>query len=192
MTTDPRIERSRSAVLQAGADLLVTEGWGAVTHLRVADVAGVGRATTYRHWPTTGDLLEDVLRSIIEDRQPAVPTGELRHDLIVALTPLCEDLDQAGVRGALLTLMERADSSPRFASMLDAVTDAGQAPLRSIVAAGVARGDLAFRVDPEAALAALIGPLVHQRLLRRQPVGAGHIADVVDAFLEAHRAPSAS
>jgi AcrR family transcriptional regulator len=52
---DPRVVRTRLAVLEAATMLLRTEGPGAVTHARVAEAAGVGRATIYRHWPDQGD-----------------------------------------------------------------------------------------------------------------------------------------
>src|SRR6266705_779576 len=59
--TDPRAARSREAILAAAYDLLAREGPGAITHQRVAQQAGVGRATIYRHWADPEDLLRDVL-----------------------------------------------------------------------------------------------------------------------------------
>src|SRR5580693_2734166 len=61
--TDPRATRSREAILAAAWDLLAREGPGAITHQRVAQQAGVGRATGYRHWAAPEDLLRDVLFS---------------------------------------------------------------------------------------------------------------------------------
>jgi AcrR family transcriptional regulator len=48
-------------MLVAARELLVGEGPGAVTHQRVAQEAGVGRATVYRHWPRPEQLLLDVM-----------------------------------------------------------------------------------------------------------------------------------
>src|SRR2546427_11732054 len=59
--TDPRAARSREAILAAAYDLLAREGPGAITHQRVAQQAGVGRATVYRPWAAPEDLLRDVL-----------------------------------------------------------------------------------------------------------------------------------
>jgi AcrR family transcriptional regulator len=59
--TDPRAARSREAILAAAFDLLAREGPGAITHQRVAQQAGVGRATVYRHWAAPENLLRDVL-----------------------------------------------------------------------------------------------------------------------------------
>jgi AcrR family transcriptional regulator len=48
-------------MLAVAPELLVGEGPGAVTHQRVAQQAGVGRATGYRHWPQPEQLLLDVM-----------------------------------------------------------------------------------------------------------------------------------
>lgn len=64
---DPRVDRTRRSVMEAVAMLVVDEGAGSVTHQRVAEVSGVGRATLYRHWPTPADLLYEALQ---EAEQP--------------------------------------------------------------------------------------------------------------------------
>src|SRR5258705_297062 len=61
--TDPRAARSREAILAAAYDLLAREGPGAITHQRVAQQAGVGSATVYRHLAAPEDLLRDVIFS---------------------------------------------------------------------------------------------------------------------------------
>ena len=48
---DPRIERSRSIILEASLQELGEVGYGAFTIESVAARAGVGKSTIYRHWP---------------------------------------------------------------------------------------------------------------------------------------------
>jgi AcrR family transcriptional regulator len=76
----PRVERSRRRALWAGREILLNEGWDALTQRRVAEVAGIGRATVYRHWPDRISLLVDVCTTEA-NRVHTVPTGDLRHDL---------------------------------------------------------------------------------------------------------------
>jgi len=45
-------------MLRAAAAILEEEGPTGVTHQRVAERAGVGRATAYRHWPQPVDLFK--------------------------------------------------------------------------------------------------------------------------------------
>ena len=54
---DPRVDRTRRAVMDAVGSLIANERIDSVSHQGVAEVSGVGRATLYRHWPTPADLL---------------------------------------------------------------------------------------------------------------------------------------
>src|SRR6267154_2352000 len=89
--TDPRAARSREAILAAAWDLLAREGPGAITHQRVAQQSGVGRATVYRHWAAPEDLLGDVLFSaeLPFFASPALP---LRSWLHAELRQLADEL----------------------------------------------------------------------------------------------------
>ena len=79
-----RTAQSREAILDAVAALIHEEGAASVTHQRVAERAGVGRATVYRHWPNPADLLADALaRTNLEFLEPAPGTlvERLRADM---------------------------------------------------------------------------------------------------------------
>src|SRR6266516_2315495 len=89
--TDPRAARSREAILAAAFDLLAREGPGAITHQRVAQQAGVGRATVYRHWAAPEDLLRDVLYTA-ELPLFATPALPLRPWLHAELRQLADEL----------------------------------------------------------------------------------------------------
>jgi len=52
----PRSEKGHQAILAAAAELLLAEGLQAVSMDRVAERAGVSKATIYRWWPTVETL----------------------------------------------------------------------------------------------------------------------------------------
>src|SRR5256886_6103189 len=106
---DPRAARSREAILAAAYDLLAREGPGAITHQRVAQQAGVGRATVYRHWASPEDLLRDVLFSA-ELPFFATPALPLRHWLHAELRQLADELALPAVASLALALMEQTRS----------------------------------------------------------------------------------
>ena len=54
---DPRIERTRTAVLDAASDLLAEAGVVGFNVDAVARRSGVARTTIYRHWPDANELL---------------------------------------------------------------------------------------------------------------------------------------
>ena len=83
-TVDPRVTRTRHAVLAAAREVLLDEGWEGVTLGRVAERSGYARTTLYRHWPQRLDLLRDLIR---EEARLAhtTPMGDLRDDLVAEL-----------------------------------------------------------------------------------------------------------
>ncbi len=107
--TDPRAARSREAILAAAFDLLAREGPGAITHQRVAQQAGVGRATVYRHWAAPEDLLRDVLFSA-ELPFFATPALPLRSWLRAELRQLADELALPAVASLAIALMEQTRS----------------------------------------------------------------------------------
>lgn len=70
---DPRRARTRDTALAAALDLLSERGVTELTHQNLAHASGVSRATLYRHWPTTVDLVIDLLDSF---RMPNFVPGE--------------------------------------------------------------------------------------------------------------------
>lgn len=59
---DPRVLRSRAAVMEAAIALFVDNGINGVTVDAVAARAKVAKTTIYRHWPSRRHLLMDVFR----------------------------------------------------------------------------------------------------------------------------------
>lgn len=55
---DRRTERTRGALMKAFIDLVLTEGYDAVTVERVAECANVGRSTFYMHYAGKEDILK--------------------------------------------------------------------------------------------------------------------------------------
>lgn len=58
--------RNRARVAEAAYDVFVERGLGA-TVAQVAERAGVGSATVFRHFPTKADLLDEVAQRWLED-----------------------------------------------------------------------------------------------------------------------------
>jgi AcrR family transcriptional regulator len=182
---DARVARTRASVLGAGAMLLFTDGWDAVTHLRVAEVSGVGRATIYRHWPTVEDLLADVLLDCQTPLDAGEPTGDLRQDLISALSVFVEPLQSSKLGEVLFAAIDRSPTDPRIQAMHDAMTAISRRPVWDVAKAAIEQG----RIDPtltEGIVAAhTIGPILYTRLFDRQEITARNIELTIDAFLAA-------
>ena len=184
--TDPRAARSREAILAAAYDLLAREGPGAITHQRVAQQAGVGRATVYRHWAAPQDLLRDVLYTA-ELPFFATPALPLRPWLHAELRQLADELALPAVASLAIALMEQTRSGGAGASPHQHVTAITER-LAAAFALAVDAGELDTAPDAALAAAHLIGPLVYRTTLQAAEVPDSLLAAVIDGV--AHwRAP---
>ncbi len=77
---DPRVERTRAAVLGATRDLLVEIGVERTCIELVAERSGVARSTIYRHWDNKPQLVMDALEALRSPDAPA-PVGDAESDL---------------------------------------------------------------------------------------------------------------
>ena len=182
-SVDARILRTKGAVLDAGAKLLFTEGWNAVTHLRVAAEAGVGRATLYRHWPTVEDLLTDVLVDCQAPLEAPAPTGDLRADLIAALTVLVEPLQASKLPEIIVAAIDRAPTDPRIQAMHQSMTSICRAPVWAVASEAIELGFLDSSLTEETVAAHIIGPVLYQYLFDGRTLSKDDLERITESFL---------
>lgn len=176
---DPRSVRSREAILAAARTLLRAEGPGAVTHQRVAAQAGVGRATVYRHWPRTHELLLAAMSGtdlpfFIDPRSPVRPWlgDQLRR--------LAAEMALPEVAAISLALMQGALWDPALAHRRDESGATIAARLGEALDLAVRTGELDATVPAADAAAMLVGPIVYRTAMQ-----AGEVPDsLVDRLLD--------
>ncbi|WP_066369984.1 TetR/AcrR family transcriptional regulator [Herbidospora mongoliensis] len=179
-TPDPRVTRSREAILAAARDLLREEGPSAVTHQRVAVRAEVGRATVYRHWPRPEQLLTDAMAGV---RMPFFldPATPVRPWLERQLRLLADQLAMPDVLAVTTALVQGALWEPEAAARRDQFAATIGRRLRAALTLAEQAGELRPAGDPHDAPALLIGPLLFRALL--QP---GEVSDdLIDRILDA-------
>lgn len=184
---DPRITRTRDAVLEAASDLLAEAGWEHVTHQRVAERSGYSRSTLYRHWPERIDFLRDLSARAESAAHSAPDTGNLRGDLLAELVAYRTVLFSSG-GATLAALISLAEHSIDAQTIRATGVEAGEAPLLAMVQAAVAGGALHPEVDGRTAACELFGPITHGRLMNGHELDERQLAALVDGFLERHAA----
>ena len=184
---DPRVERSRAAVLAAAYDLLIADGPDAVSHGQVAAAANVSRTTVYKHFPTRGELLRATLE-VMGKPLPAELTGDLRTDLQRLMADLVADLSDDQRTRAIAAMIERAQHDPTVAAVRDDIVCEAHEQFRTIVAHGVASGELRAGIDPDLAMSGLVGTLFFKRFMAGEPIDDDLAARVVEAFVDNHAA----
>ena len=184
-TTDenPRTTRIRDIVLQAVIELLVAEGAGAVTALRVSQHAGVARSTIYQHWPDQNNLLLDAIDRIMIPDVPTSITNNLEEDLTTALANLRRRMTKQPFRALFATLLDHANRDKAFVAPQRRFVNGVLQPIREILTAATQRGDLPSVDDVDETAAQLAGPLFAQHIMLRTTISDQLIANTTQHFL---------
>lgn len=181
--TDPRVARSRVAIVDATIGLLLEGGIDDLSVDAIAERAGVSKATIYRHWETRQHLIMDALATMKRGVE-APDTGSLRGDLLTLLQGVSSHL--ASPAGSVYcSLSGAAEHDPELATMRrEFAAERGQV-MRTILHRAIERGELHADVDIELMLARLVGPLFYLRMARGELVPDRWPERLVDAALAA-------
>jgi AcrR family transcriptional regulator len=130
---------NHKALLSAATQLFGERG-AEVTYEEIAQRAGVGRATLYRHFPHREDLLAAILDSVLDHLQEIsdrLPVDETR---LLALFHACVQLQEQTV--PFIDVVSRSTPDATRRRIRDRFDNLFADPLRDAQAAGVVRGDL--------------------------------------------------
>lgn len=173
---DARVVRTHDDVLRAALQLLVDQGWEAVTHARVAQSAGYSRATLYNHWPTRDALLQGAFSRLAE-MPHATSTGELRADLLAELVAYRDGMAEHRLDRALAVLIDLTASKPEMAPVRDRIVADGEGYVRRLLEPVLPPERL------EAATLLLCGAVLQAALLHGTPPSDALLAATVDVVL---------
>jgi AcrR family transcriptional regulator len=165
-------------MLGAARQLLVREGPGAVTHQRVAQQAGVGRATVYRHWPRPEQLLLDAMggTDLPLFKDPEAPVRAWLHR---QLRQMADELAVPAVAAVALTLAQSAMWDPEIAHRHDESVKTIVERIHAAVQSAVASGELETDAGPSDLTAMLVGPIVYRTTMQRSVVS----DDLIDRLI---------
>ena len=180
--------RSREAILDAARTLLVSRGPAAVTHVLVADTAGVGRATVYRHWPRSEDLLAEAMATVPMPFFDA-PVSPVREWLKNELRKVARQLDRNDVRAVATTIANSALWGEEMDARREGFASTLSARLAEALVAARDSGEVHLRGDPLHAAALAIGPLYYRSTIEHGPIDEEMLDAAIDAL--GHWDPSA-
>lgn len=128
---DARVARTRADIARTAFEVLTTEGSDAVTHSRVAELAGYSKTTLYSHWPRRFDLIVLALEAI-GDMPHHERSGDIRADLIGELIAFREAVVEKRLDRVLSGMAQWA-SVDRMRQIRDRLNGDGQRPLRTML-----------------------------------------------------------
>jgi AcrR family transcriptional regulator len=86
------LDATRERIVEATAALHYEQGVEATSYVQIAERAGIGAATVYRHFPTLGSLVEACGATVWEEIQP--PTPENAPEVFAGLDTRQERLER--------------------------------------------------------------------------------------------------
>ena len=182
-STDPRVQRSRAAILRATAELLVEQGSAGVTIEGIAERSRVAKTTIYRHWKTRSQLIFAGFESLFKPMTPVPHSGSMREQLEVILNSLVRGLTESDWAPAVTALIEAGDRDPELRQLVHDFLVVRMEHAREALRAGIARGDLRSNLDVDVAIGVLAGPIFYRRLVSRERLDESFVAGVVEQFL---------
>jgi AcrR family transcriptional regulator len=162
---DPDLDKR---LLSATWSLLTSEGYDALTLTKVAALADAHRTDAYRRWSSKAQLVIDALAEHLP-RVSEFDTGTLRDDLRAYVDDLAAAWSSSWIDGLVSMLGDLRDDPDAELAFRMLGERRGQ-PMRTALARAVDRGEI--DVLPELQLAGdlLEGPLMHRRMVGRQPL----------------------
>ena len=176
---DARVVKTRERVLQAAQRLLFEGGPTAITYSALAEEAGVGRTTLYRHWPTLDDLWNEVT-AIVDTRARIELSGDLRTDLLTAMHIVAAMARTEAGRASVASMLERSqwdDEAYNFAIRFQ-----NQMPVHQALAKAVEAGAYPAGENLRMATSMLVGPLLLEAFFTRGEFDDSLVTYIVDRF----------
>jgi AcrR family transcriptional regulator len=177
-----RVQRSKDAVLKTTNDLMSEAGIGGVSIDEVSRRSGVAKTTIYRHWPSRSALLLDASSRL--GARPQVPdTGGFAGDLAALVDYLARQLKEARWPTILPSIVDASERDADIAQMHAKLQAGFAAPYLTIIERAKQRGEIASRVDQDALVAAVFGPLFYRRWFSREPIDKPFVDGVMASVL---------
>ncbi len=188
---DPRIERSRQAVLAAAFELLGEVGYGGFSVEAVAARSGVAKSTIYRHWAGKAELVEAAIRQL-KPTLAAPPPGPVGERVVTLLEALAAGAADSPWSSCLPALIDAGQRDPEARALFCRMSHSGRQPLLQVLREAVDGGELAATIDIDLLAESLVGPIFMRRLFDQAPLDPTRVRALVDQVLPVAAPPRRS
>ena len=179
---DPRVTRSRRAVLDAVVAELGEVGYGAMTIESVARRAGVGKATIYRHWDGKIDLVESTLEELRDD-DPLESDGTPREQVIVMIRQLAAMMAHSRLSVCLPALVSAAQHDDIVREFHQRFAGERRSQLVALIEQAQLAGEVARDADSQMLAESLAGAIFYRRLMTHEPFPPERVDELVNTIL---------
>jgi len=182
---DPRITRSRRAVLEAAVAVLADAGYGAFTIDAVARRSGVARSTVYRLWPGRAELIDDALSTLnVQPAESAETPGQAREAVRGLVRHLDRGLNEGPVADCLPALIDGAERDPSIRRLHHGQNERRRARLAAAISEATG-----CDADADLLAHALAGAVMYARLMTGRRLSGEQLDRLVDLVLAESKTP---
>lgn len=175
----PRNMETQQSILNASYELLLEHGFGTVTVEKIAERAGVSKATIYKWWPNKAAVVMDGFLSAAAERLPLPDTGSVFSDIRHHATSLMHFLTSR--EGKVIT--EIIGEGQLDEGLAEAYRTRYFQPRRLeaklLLEQGVKRGELDAELDLGLCVDLIYGPIFYRLLLTGEPLGEAYVHELV-------------
>jgi AcrR family transcriptional regulator len=165
----PRDPGTDERITTAAAELMLQRGFDRTTVDDVASLAGVGKATVYRRWPSKEDLAVAAMETLYNAEMPEPDTGSVVTDLLAGYRSVLEFVNTPEGSAFLRTSIIESVRDDRIAALYRASTERREESARRTIERGIARGEVRPDVDVDLVVQWL-GGLLAARIITRRPL----------------------
>lgn len=166
----PRNVETEKAILAASYDLLLENGFGAVTVEKIAERAKVSKATIYKWWPNKAAVVMDSFLSAATSRLPVPDTGSVINDMVIQATNLARFLTSREGKVINELIAEGQFDLKLAEEYRSRYFNPRRLESRTILERGVHRGELKKDLDIELSIDLIFGPLFYRLLVTGEKV----------------------
>jgi AcrR family transcriptional regulator len=161
----PRSAVADASIVRATLELLLDDGYRALTMEQVRARAGVGKATLYRRYGSKQELVAEAIRHL---NQPIdMPdTGAVREDILAVARSVMAGAERVQFASFVPRLLaEAAGDREMHAIFYENLVAPRRAVMGDVLRRGVERGELRADLDVELAIDIITGPWVYRLLI---------------------------
>jgi AcrR family transcriptional regulator len=187
-----RNESARQAILAAAIALVAELGYEKASIEGIARLAGVGKQTIYRWWPSKGavvlEALDDSLATVVDFPD----SGDIVEDLRVQMSGVTELLARTQVGGVYRGLIAAAQSDTALSDAhLERVIEPATVACRRRLGLARERGEIRADVDDQTVIDLLWGSIYYRLLLHTRPLDPEQVDAALDVVFAGLCPPSA-
>lgn len=183
----PRNVEAQKSILSASYELLLENGFQAVTVDKIAERAQVSKATIYKWWPNKAAVVMDGFMDAATDRLPVPDTGSAFNDILLHATNLTRFLTSR--EGTIITqlLGEGQFDSGLAEAYRDRFFRPRRLEARALLDKGVQRGELKGHLDIGICIDLIYGPIFYRLLVTGEALDEPYVKQLVTNAFEGIR-----